>query len=261
MKKLIKYFSIFFVISLIFINAKADNRQIVNKIENGLKNNFNTIEKLKEVKKDDSLKKLYDLNDDAKIYKSNDLSIILDKDGEVLVFDALDSFNPNDFTLKDQKIDFDINSYTKTVEKLKDSGLIKEEYKLTKVEKNLDHFIDLEFSKTSDDSIYNPFNKIFVTIDKVSKNPLFILKNDKLDIDESNVKTSKEDAIKYFKEFLNKEFPNIDKSIKDIQLKVMEINHPYIEEKIQNWKNFSRKILSSIRNNFRRWFNILFESK
>lgn len=231
MKKLIKYFSIFFVISLIFINAKADNRQIVNKIENGLKNNFNTIEKLKEVKKDDSLKKLYDLNDDAKIYKSNDLSIILDKDGEVLVFDALDSFNPNDFTLKDQKIDFDINSYTKTVEKLKDSGLIKEEYKLTKVEKNLDHFIDLEFSKTSDDSIYNPFNKIFVTIDKVSKNPLFILKNDKLDIDESNVKTSKEDAIKYFKEFLNKEFPNIDKSIKDIQLKVMEINHPYIEEK------------------------------
>lgn len=56
MKKLIKYFSIFFVISLIFINAKADNRQIVNKIENGLKNNFNTIEKLKEVKKDDSLK-------------------------------------------------------------------------------------------------------------------------------------------------------------------------------------------------------------
>lgn len=103
MKKLIKYFSIFFVISLIFINAKADNRQIVNKIENGLKNNFNTIEKLKEVKKDDSLKKLYDLNDDAKIYKSNDLSIILDKDGEVLVFDALDSFNPNDFTLKDQK--------------------------------------------------------------------------------------------------------------------------------------------------------------
>lgn len=89
----------------------------------------------------------------------------------------------------------------------------------------------MEFSKTSDDSIYNPFNKIFVTIDKVSKNPLFILKNDKLDIDESNVKTSKEDAIKYFKEFLNKEFPNIDKSIKDIQLKVMEINHPYIEEK------------------------------
>lgn len=176
MKKLIKYFSIFFVISLIFINAKADNRQIVNKIENGLKNNFNTIEKLKEVKKDDSLKKLYDLNDDAKIYKSNDLSIILDKDGEVLVFDALDSFNPNDFTLKDQKIDFDINSYTKTVEKLKDSGLIKEEYKLTKVEKNLDHFIDLEFSKTSDDSIYNPFNKIFVTIDKVSKNPLFYFK-------------------------------------------------------------------------------------